>query len=39
MGTEITRERFAEREYARFRQRLEQNLSELRRLLERRRAS
>ena len=35
MGTEITRERFDERDYARFRQRLEQNLSEMRRLLER----
>jgi hypothetical protein len=35
MGTEITREKFDERDYARFRERLEQNLSELRRLLER----
>jgi hypothetical protein len=35
MGTEITREEFDERDYARFRERLEQNLSELGRLLER----
>jgi hypothetical protein len=35
MGTEITREEFDERDYARFRRRLEQNLSELARLLER----
>jgi hypothetical protein len=35
MGTEITREEFDERDYARFRERLEQNLSELRRLLRR----
>ena len=35
MGTEITRDEFDERDYARFRERLEQNLSELGRLLER----
>jgi gamma-glutamyl:cysteine ligase YbdK (ATP-grasp superfamily) len=35
MGTEITKEDFDERDYARFRERLEQNLSELRRLLDR----
>jgi gamma-glutamyl:cysteine ligase YbdK (ATP-grasp superfamily) len=35
MGTEITREEFDERDYARFRERLEQNLSELGRLLQR----
>jgi len=35
MGTEITRDEFDERDYARFRERLEQNLSELRRLLQR----
>jgi hypothetical protein len=33
MGTEITRERFGERDYARFRERLEQCLSDLGRLL------
>jgi hypothetical protein len=33
MGTEIIRDEFDEREYARFRERLEQDLSELRRLL------
>jgi gamma-glutamyl:cysteine ligase YbdK (ATP-grasp superfamily) len=35
MGTEITMDEFDERDYARFRERLEQNLSELGRLLER----
>ena len=35
MGTEITRDEFDESDYARFRQRLEHNLSELGRLLER----
>ena len=35
MGTEITRDEFDERDYALFRARLEQNLSELGRLLER----
>ena len=35
MGTEITREEFDERDYARFRERLEQDLSELGRLLAR----
>ncbi len=35
MGTEITRDEFGERDYALFRERLEQNLSELGRLLER----
>jgi hypothetical protein len=35
VGTEITTERFQEGDYVRFRQRLEQNLSELQRLLER----
>ena len=35
MGTEITREEFDERDYARFRERLEQHLSELGRLLAR----
>ena len=35
MGTEITRDEFDERDYALFRERLEQNLSELGRLLER----
>ena len=35
MGTEIISEQFDARDYARFRGRLEQNLSELRRLLER----
>jgi hypothetical protein len=35
VGTEITTERFDERDYARFRQRLEQNLAELRRQLDR----
>jgi hypothetical protein len=35
VGTEITMERFREDDYVRFRQRLEQNLSELQRLLER----
>jgi hypothetical protein len=35
MGTEITREEFGERDYARFRERLEQCLSELERLLAR----
>ena len=34
MGAEITRERFAERDYARFRERLEQCLTDLGRLLE-----
>ncbi len=34
MGTEITRERFAERDYDRFRERLEQCLTDLGRLLE-----
>ena len=35
MGTEITRDEFGERDYALFHERLEQNLSELGRLLER----
>ena len=35
MGTEITRERFDERDYARFRERLEQCLSDLGQLLQR----
>jgi gamma-glutamyl:cysteine ligase YbdK (ATP-grasp superfamily) len=35
VGTEITRDEFDERDYALFRERLEQNLSELGRLLER----
>src|SRR6516225_468448 len=35
MGTEITREEFSERDYARFRERLEQCLSDLRKLLAR----
>ncbi len=35
MGTEISRDEFDERDYARFRERLERNLSELGRLLER----
>jgi hypothetical protein len=35
MGTEITREEFGERDYARFRERLEQCLSELEKLLAR----
>ena len=35
MGTEITGERFAERDYARFRERLEQCLSDLEELLRR----
>jgi hypothetical protein len=35
MGTEITREKFGERDYARFRERLEQCLSDLGRLLAR----
>ena len=35
MGTEILKEEFGERDYARFRERLEQCLSELKRLLAR----
>src|SRR5271169_857003 len=35
MGTEITREKFSERDYARFRERLEQCLSDLEQLLQR----